>query len=121
MQYQFTTDYPPSVNNLYVTTKSGKKCLSKRHVKFRNQLYFDAVEQCGRVIKPITGDAKLIVLLSPPDNRVRDVDNALKSLFDGIKKARMINDDSQIKTLYVRMLAKKRGGSCSVKIKAIRA
>lgn len=42
----------------------------------------------------VQGRYRLHVHLSPPDARARDIDNALKSLFDALVKAGYIQSDS---------------------------
>jgi Holliday junction resolvase RusA-like endonuclease len=52
---------------------------------------------------------------------VRDIDNGLKAILDGLQKARLINDDKQIKKLNVVMNDRdlSYGGKCQIMLKAI--
>lgn len=120
MQYEFTTDYPPSVNGLYVTGRDGRKHLTRQHVDFRKQIRLDVLEQCG-IPQAIKSSAELTITLTPGDRRKRDIDNGLKAILDGLQKARLINDDKQIKKLNVVMNERdlSQGGKCQIMLKAI--
>ena len=49
--------------------------------------------------KPITGKAKVRIIYYFPDNKKRDKDNySPKFIFDGLKNAHVISDDSVINT-----------------------
>jgi crossover junction endodeoxyribonuclease RusA len=49
------------------------------------------------------GDARLAVTIKlyPPDRRVRDIDNVVKSTLDALCQAEVFTDDGQIDALFV--------------------
>lgn len=95
--------YPPSINSYYATVK-GRRVLSK---KGRN--YKMAVKSIVGMVKPLQGLLAVSVMLTPPDNRIRDVDGPIKSLLDSLTFAGAWQDDSQVKKLSVEMLGKGEG------------
>ena len=62
---------------------------------------------CGRLVKqqhvpkPTTAPASVEIVLFPPDNRIRDLDNYNKALFDALTHAGVWEDDSQVKRMLV--------------------
>jgi len=59
--------------------------------------------------------------ITPPDKRRRDIDNILKTLFDGMTKGGFIADDHLIKKIYAEIDTKNtsKGGIIRVKITKI--
>lgn len=55
----------------------------------------------------------------PPDNRKRDLDNALKVLFDSFEMAGVYEDDSQIKELHAKMMPVLKPGKVVVSFERI--
>jgi len=45
---------------------------------------------------------RIDMLISPPDQRRRDLDNTLKAILDGIQHAGIIEDDVQVKSISAR-------------------
>lgn len=103
-EVQFIFPFPPSVNTMFFQGKNhGQKFLSKRAKEYKQALqalYADV----ARV--PMHGDLEVQLYLVPPDARRRDVDNYLKAVLDGLTELNIIEDDSQIGMLNVRMLNK---------------
>ena len=61
------------------------------------------IEQLRRLPKPNVGtcfSGDRVVSL-PPDNRIRDLDNYNKALFDALTHAGVWEDDSQVKRMLV--------------------
>lgn len=87
--------YPPSLNRYY------------RHVGARvliskgGRLYRKAVCDLVTGVGTYGGRLKVEIVLNPPDNRRRDVDNALKATLDALKHAKVYKDDSQIDDLRI--------------------
>lgn len=96
----FTVPYPPSVNTYYRSVIMGD------HVRVllseRGRSYGVAVVKAVGGIGHLEGPLKLDVTLNPPDRRVRDIDNPMKSLMDSLRKADLYDDDSQVRELTVR-------------------
>ncbi|EOC3440315.1 RusA family crossover junction endodeoxyribonuclease, partial [Escherichia coli] len=51
--------------------------------------------------KPTSAPASVEIVLFPPDNRIRDLDNYNKALFDALTHAGVWEDDSQVKRMLV--------------------
>lgn len=98
----FELPFPPSLNGYY--RHVGKMVL----ISAKGRKYREAVEQIAVMdnIQNIVGKAEIVTSLQvyPPDKRKRDIDNILKCLFDSLTKAKVWEDDSQIKKLEVEML-----------------
>lgn len=94
---QYIFPFPPSVNSLYFQGKThGQKFLSKKGREYKKML-FDLYSNDD--LNPITEDIIANIVIIPPDNRIRDLDNYIKPILDGLKYLEVIQDDSQIKTL----------------------
>lgn len=62
------------------------------------------------------------LLVTPPDKRLRDLDNLLKATLDAMQKAAVYDDDSQIDELIVRRQPVRKGeGELCVSLFAINA
>lgn len=59
----------------------------------------------------------LSLSIFPPDRRVRDIDNILKQLCDALQYSGMINNDKQIRKLYVEFSAVIKGGKVDLHLK----
>jgi crossover junction endodeoxyribonuclease RusA len=84
--------YPPSLNHYYRTWQ-GRTLISRAGRAFREQVCailaaWGVRRMCGRLAVTIT--------VYPPDNRRRDLDNALKALLDALQHGGAYRDDSQI-------------------------
>ncbi|MDZ4851698.1 MAG: RusA family crossover junction endodeoxyribonuclease [Pirellulaceae bacterium] len=96
MAVELELPYPPSVNHLFSYYK-GRPVLSKDARTYRHQVRRIAI---AKGIKPLMGSLTIHVDAFPPDNRRRDIDNCLKSLFDALQHAGAFWDDSQIIVLH---------------------
>jgi crossover junction endodeoxyribonuclease RusA len=106
---------PPSANTMFPTGKHGKRFLSPKGKKYREDVYAAVLEQLG-VFKPMTSDLVVSVWWNPPDRRRRDIDNICKGLFDALQHANVYMDDSQIVDLHIRKLPVLKGGKISIVI-----
>lgn len=70
-------------------------------------------------LESILGELSVDITLYPPDRRVRDIDNYLKAIFDGLTHALVWKDDSQVKELAIRWGDVTRGGGFRVQIKTL--
>jgi len=68
-----------------------------------------------KIVDPIEGEVMIVVELTPPDKRRRDIDNfAGKALLDAIVDCGYLQDDSQIKEKHVRWLPPDKNDSKAV-------
>ena len=110
-----TLPYPPSVNH-YWMTKGKARFICAAGKLFREQVAWIVR---GKRLQSITGRLSVEVELSPPDNRKRDLDNALKALLDGLEHAGVYADDSHIDYLVISRQPVVKGGSCEVRVSAM--
>ena len=114
MNYEITLPWPPSVNHYkkvgaIVKTKSGKFYQQRRNTIHTEKFYFDTYI-LHKQRRPLewtkfafsdTIRFELRVCLHPPNSCRYDIDNQLKVLLDGLVRAHVIKDDSQITRLFV--------------------
>ncbi|ECF2366561.1 RusA family crossover junction endodeoxyribonuclease [Salmonella enterica subsp. enterica serovar Mountpleasant] len=97
--------FPPSVNTYWRSPNKGP--LKGRHMvsvsgrKYQSEACAAVIEQLRRLPKPSTAPAAVEIILYPPDNRIRDLDNYNKALFDALTHAGVWEDDSQVKRMLV--------------------
>lgn len=105
--------FPPTVNHYW---KRGR---GRTYITAQGKAYaweVAAIVKQARFKAP-DGFLSMTVMLYPPDNLVRDVDNYNKALLDSLVKAGAIKDDSLIKRLTVEMCEKRAGGAVEISIK----
>lgn len=106
MRIEIILPWPPSANQMYRHVGS-KVLISERGRKYR----MEVAEVLARLGNPrLEGRLFLSLQAFPPDKRKHDADNLLKGIFDGLMKAGLFEDDSQIKKLEVEMLEVATGG-----------
>ena len=91
--------YPPSANRYY--RHVGFRTLISREGRAYRRTVCSILRAAG--VRPIDGALAVGIDLYPPDRRVRDADNAQKSLLDAMQHGGMYSDDSQIKKLLTVM------------------
>lgn len=110
--------YPPSVNT-YWGFQGHRRYLTKEANVFK-QTVMKIINESNT---PRLGNARLemTITLCPPDRRVRDIDNCLKSLIDAMCQggAGIYNDDSQIDVLMVQRGEVVKGGRATVMIETL--
>lgn len=113
--------FPPSVNTYWRHPNkgafAGKSLISAAGRKFQSAACAAIVEQLRRLPKPTSAPASVEIVLFPPDNRIRDLDNYNKALFDALTHAGVWEDDSQVKRMLVEwgpVIRKGRSRSLSV-------
>ncbi|MGK3116684.1 RusA family crossover junction endodeoxyribonuclease [Candidatus Pantoea formicae] len=97
---KLTLPFPPTVNTYWRNTSKGV-LISASGRSFRSNAIGNIMEQLKRAPQPITVHVAVTVILYPPDNRPRDLDNYLKAAFDSLTHAGIWMDDKQIKRLLV--------------------
>lgn len=94
----YTMTMPPSVNIAYRAFK-GRVIMSKpARVWYENTL-IDLSYQ--KQHPTITQDIFLSIKLSPKTKAKQDIDNRNKCIFDALTKAKIIQDDSQVKKMLI--------------------
>nr|WP_151411748.1 RusA family crossover junction endodeoxyribonuclease [Escherichia coli] len=97
--------FPPSVNTYWRHPNkgafAGKSLISAAGRKFQSAACAAIVEQLRRLPKPTSAPASVEIVLFPPDNRIRDLDNYNKALFDVLTHAGVWEDDRQVKRMLV--------------------
>lgn len=111
----FDLPYPPSLNTLYPTNRSGKRVLSARGRAYKTNVYAEILSQ-HKLFKPLTGPLRASVRLWVPDKRKRDLDNCFKAILDSLKYANVYLDDDQIVEIHGYKLERVKGGKCQVEI-----
>ncbi|HGY2444832.1 TPA: RusA family crossover junction endodeoxyribonuclease [Escherichia coli] len=88
--------FPPSVNTYWRHPNkgafAGKSLISAAGRKFQSAACAAIVEQLRRLPKPTSAPASVEIVLFPPDNRIRDLDNYNAGVWE---------DDSQVKRMLV--------------------
>jgi crossover junction endodeoxyribonuclease RusA len=108
--------YPPSINT-YWGFHGHRRFLTNKAVQFKK----DVAHQVSLQPTKTVGDARVevTITLCPPDKRVRDIDNSVKSCFDSLVQANVMNDDSQIDILVVQRGEQIKGGKALVTINTL--
>ncbi len=103
--HEANTAFPPSVNTYWrhpnKVAFAGKSLISEAGRKFQSAACAAIIEQLRRLPKPTSAPASVEMVLFPPDNRIRDLDNYNKALFDALTHAGVWEDDSQVKRMLV--------------------
>lgn len=95
--------YPPSVNHYWepcVYKKRGKIVRGRRKSEKALQ-FIAAMELLARRKNAVIGRVGVLLTVFFPDRKVRDLDNLLKGVLDGLVAAGVMLDDSQIHDLHV--------------------
>lgn len=103
---QVSIPFPPSVNH-YWRNVGGRTYISER-----GKTYRQAVGVACFGMQPLTGDVAVIIEVTAPDRRRRDLDNLLKASLDALS-GWLWHDDDQIADLHIRWAperVKKPGG-----------
>lgn len=100
---QLTLPFPPSVNG-YWRSFRGRQILSKRAREYREEAV-KAADFYGCTIAPLPLQLRVWLLLSPPDRRVRDIDNYSKGVLDALTHAKVWADDKQVRSLRIDWVA----------------
>jgi crossover junction endodeoxyribonuclease RusA len=97
-EIKLTIPFPPSVNT-YWGFKGSQRFLTSRAKVFKS----DVAAEFMRSGHEGFGDARLAVTIKlyPPDRRVRDIDNVVKSTLDALCQSGVFVDDGQIDVLTV--------------------
>lgn len=106
-----TLPYPPSVNT-YWGFKGSHRYLTKKAITFKSEVHYQFINSKQ---KSFGGEIiKIKIRLHPPDKRIRDIDNCIKSLLDALCQAGVFVDDSQIHKLEIEKSTIVKNGACTV-------
>ena len=112
--------FPPSVNTYWRAPSKGplkgRHLISEKGRAYQSAACVAIVEQLRCLPKPSTSLADVTILLYPPDERRRDIDNYNKALFDALTHAGIWEDDSQVKRMLVEWGPKVPGGRVEISI-----
>jgi len=108
--------YPPTANT-YWRTWRGRMLLSAKGRDYKATIAREFADRGGG---RVDGRLRVHVHLEPPDERRRDLDNALKPTLDALKDAGAFVDDCQIDDLRVTRGAVTPGGACHVEVEEVR-
>jgi len=98
--YLIVLPFPPSVNDYY-----GMACNAKRPRKFiktkgeQYRIRVQEIIQSKDLELRANVPLSVSITLTPKDNRVHDIDNVLKCLFDSLTHAHFWQDDSFVRKL----------------------
>jgi len=109
-----TLDWPPTVNSYYAHTRRGVY-IRANGKKYRDSVAQDVRMQIPQLVK-IECCIFVAVILYPPDRRIRDLDNYMKSLLDALTKAGLWDDDSIIDQLHIYRGERLTGGKVKLHI-----
>lgn len=113
----FTLPWPPSVNKRLGHTRKNKRMFLTHYFK---NYFADAkiaiIQQLKYKNKIITEKVNQILTFYPPDKRRRDNDNYTKAVNDGIKNAKVIEDDSLFEDTLIRWRQPVQEGCVKVKL-----
>ena len=95
--------YPPTVNHYWRTrvVKQRKRFVPQVYVSQDGLRYQHDVGRNLDGVPRLQGRLRVQILVQPPDNRARDLDNVLKCLLDSLTKAGLWFDDNQVDSLLV--------------------
>lgn len=124
--FKASIPWPPSVNGYWRAFSQGGKVrniLSARGREYRAQVMAAALlagcRMAGKPKFPEWVRVACEIDLYPPDLRRRDLDNHVKAVLDGLTKANLWADDSQVDVLVVRRGPVIKGGLAMVQVMAV--
>jgi crossover junction endodeoxyribonuclease RusA len=111
----FELPYPPSVNHYW--RHWGTKTLISRGGRAFRKAVCAILAASG--VRPLTGALAVEIVVSPPDRRVRDIDNVQKPLLDALQHGGAYADDGQIVRLSIEKAEPVAGGKTTVRIRKV--
>jgi crossover junction endodeoxyribonuclease RusA len=109
----FTLPWPPSINNYYGRRPRGGVYLKPDAKTFR-LLVLAALRD--EVYEKITGPVEIDIYASPPDKRIRDLDNIEKPLLDALQHAGVFENDFQITRKQITRMHVEAGGVIRIRV-----
>ncbi len=99
-----TLPWPPSVNYYWRHIPCGRQIrtiLTREARKYKNDV--EAIVMAKNAAAGLSEPLAVELVLFPPDNKTRDIDNYSKGLFDALTEAGVWEDDSLVKELHTYM------------------
>jgi crossover junction endodeoxyribonuclease RusA len=90
--------FPPSVNS-YWGFKGSRRFLTARAKSFKTLVNAEFLRSGHEGFA--NERLQITIALYPPDKRIRDIDNVVKSTLDALCQSGVFNDDGQIDVLHV--------------------
>lgn len=112
--YSFILPYPPS-NNRYYRHAKGIHYISNEGRAYRAVVA--NIIHCLDLDISLESKLSVTVYVAPPDNRIRDLDNIPKCLFDSLTYAGFWKDDGQIDSIKIVRCRKVKDGRLFIKIR----
>lgn len=117
MNIEIHLPWPPTINSYYGHKLVRQRTITyvrKKGKDYRADVEQQIVEQVGYMHL----DDRLFVevVLHPPDERKRDLDNYMKALLDACTHAHLWFDDDQIDQLHIYRGRKKAQGSVTIRL-----
>jgi crossover junction endodeoxyribonuclease RusA len=103
MRLHLTLPYPPTVNHYWQTTvvKRGQRHVPHIYISEEGAKYRQRVKAILGGVPKLKGMVQVSIVVQPPDNRKRDLDNVLKCLLDSLTHAGLWQDDNQVGDLRI--------------------
>ena len=117
--YSLTLPYPPSLNSLY---KIAPKPYPHIYLSAKGKEYKKLVNEyihTNDLVLKANIPLSVTVVITPPDNRKRDLDNLFKILFDSLTGAEFWEDDVYVKALNVSYKEPNKPGGLLLTIKPL--
>ena len=108
--------YPPSLNAYYRSNR-GRVHISAAGVAYREAVWALVYKANARMM--LTDRLALTIFVWPPDRRLRDLDNLLKSCLDALQHARLYENDGQIDRLTVQRMSVDKPGRIRVTVESV--
>lgn len=86
--------FPPGVNNLYPTSRTGHRFKSDDYKAWTAAANVKLVEQLGIRPEKVSGPFEVNIILMRRDRRKTDLDGRIKALLDFLTQSGIIEDDS---------------------------
>ncbi len=127
-EFLFSLPFPPSINSYYGYTCIGRtirQAIAKVFIRDKGRDYrklvIEIIKQKNLEINANV-PLEVTITLTPPDNRVHDIDNVLKCLFDSLSHANFWQDDRYVRKLnmdYREDIKYTKPGSVLIHVKAL--
>jgi crossover junction endodeoxyribonuclease RusA len=111
-----TLPYPHYISVNECWKKNRKRVYLNALVKvYRHEVHY----LCFNKKKFGKDEVKIIIKMYPPDNRIRNIDNILKVVFDALEHAGVVDNDNQFTRMYLARQPKVKDGKLEITIKPL--
>jgi crossover junction endodeoxyribonuclease RusA len=116
MVINLTLPWPPSLNTLYPSLRSGRRVMSQKGRDYQSSFRIALARQTSRSQPTLLGRIGYRMRFLPPDRRKRDLPNVIKAVEDNLTKCGVWGDDSQVDDGHFIRGPVVRGGRVDVEI-----